>query len=227
MVWREHWLPNFYTTRIEPHKMRKHGKSNWEGSLMGVEEALLFSNQSTWTPLQPPLPHGCFQVALCDVNNVRATIGWRNLLLTNQTASCGSSLSWEGIYRDARRLGVGHCCYNMGGLLEKVEEESESETESESESESEVEAEAESESESESEIEIDNIDLEEEASSSTERKRNHSDQPNGLDSETVRLPYSCSSSSSPTRDSPCPCLEQNTSPMHTRSLKVLLPTLLH
>ena len=225
MVWREHWLPNFYTTGIEPHKMRKHGKSNWEGSLMGVEEALLFSNQSTWTPLQPPLPHGCFQVALCDVNNVRATIGWRNLLLTNQTASCGSSLSWEGIYRDARRLGVGHCCYNMGGLLEKVEEESESETESESESESEVEAEAES--ESESEIEIDNIDLEEEASSSTERKRNHSDQPNGLDSETVRLPYSCSSSSSPTRDSPCPCLEQNTSPMHTRSLKVLLPTFLY
>ena len=156
-------------------------------------------------------------MALCDVNNVRATIGWRNFLLTNQTASCGSSLSWEGIYRDARRLGVGHCCYNMGGLLEKVEEESESEAE----------AEAESESESESEIEIDNIDLEEEASSSTERKRNHSDQPNGLDSETVRLPYSCSSSSSPTRGSPCPCLEQNTSPMHTRSLKVLLPTLLH
>ena len=56
MVWREHWLPNFYTTGIEPHKMRKHGKSNWEGSLMGVEEALLFSNQSTWTPLQPPHP---------------------------------------------------------------------------------------------------------------------------------------------------------------------------
>lgn len=26
-------------------------------------------------------------------------------------------------------------------------------------------------------------------------------------------------------DSPCPCLGQNTSPMHTRSLKVLLPTL--
>ena len=156
-------------------------------------------------------------MALCDVNNVRATIGWRNLLLTNQTASCGSSLSWEGIYRDARRLGVGHCCYNMGGLLDKVESESESESESE----------LESVSESESEIEIDNIDLEEEASSSTERKRNHSDQPNGLDSETVRLPYSCSSSSSPTRDSPCPCLEQNTSPMHTRSLKVLLPTLLH
>ena len=141
-------------------------------------------------------------MALCDVNNVRATIGWRNFLLTNQTASCGSSLSWEGIYRDARRLGVGHCCYNMGGLLEKVEEE-------------------------ETEIEIDNINLKEEASSSTERKRNHSDQPNGLDSETVRLPYSCSSSSSPTRGSPCPCLEQNTSPMHTRSLKVLLPTLLH
>ncbi|XDA90748.1 hypothetical protein R6Z07F_020354 [Ovis aries] len=50
----------------------------------------------------------------------------------------------------------------MGGLLEKVEEE-------------------------ETEIEIDNINLKEEASSSTERKRNHSDQPNGLDSETIQI----------------------------------------
>jgi hypothetical protein len=57
MVWREHCLLNFYTTRTELEKMRKCGKSNWEGSLMGVEEALPFSNQSTWTPLQPPLPH--------------------------------------------------------------------------------------------------------------------------------------------------------------------------
>lgn len=106
---------------------------------MGVEEALPFSNQSTWTPCSLPA-HGCFRAR--DVNNVRATIGWRNFLLTNQTASCDSSLSWEG-YRDARRLRwVGYCCYNMGGLLEKVEEESESE------------AEAEAESEFESEIEI-------------------------------------------------------------------------
>ncbi|XDB66506.1 hypothetical protein ABFV05_020122 [Capra hircus] len=50
----------------------------------------------------------------------------------------------------------------MGGLPEKVEEE-------------------------ETEIEIDNINLKEEASSSTERKRNHSDQPNGLDSETIQI----------------------------------------
>ena len=54
MVWREHWLPNFYTTRTELDKMRKCGKSNWEGSSLVVEKALLFSNQSTWTPLHPP-----------------------------------------------------------------------------------------------------------------------------------------------------------------------------
>ena len=47
MVWREHWLPNLYTTRIELDKKRKRGKSNWEGSLMVVEEALSFSKQST------------------------------------------------------------------------------------------------------------------------------------------------------------------------------------
>ena len=111
-------------------------------------------------------------MALCDVNNVRATIGWRNFLLTNQTASCGSSLSWEGIYRDARRLGVGHCCYNMAGVTEGVKEE-------------------------ELEIEIDSVNLEQQESSADGRKRKKSDQFNTLNSE-VRLTYSCSSSSSPT-----------------------------
>jgi len=47
MVWREHLLPNMYTTRIEPDKMRNPGKSTWEGSLVGIEEAHTFSNQST------------------------------------------------------------------------------------------------------------------------------------------------------------------------------------
>ena len=45
MVWREHSLPNMYTTRTEPDKMRKHRKCTCEGSLMGVDEALPFSNQ--------------------------------------------------------------------------------------------------------------------------------------------------------------------------------------
>lgn len=178
------------------------GKSNWEGSLMVVAKALLFSNQSTWTPLHPPRPHGCSQVALCDVSSVRATIGWRNFLLTNQTDSCGSPLSCDGIYRDARRLGGGHRCYNMADLIKEVKEE-------------------------ETEIEIDAFNLQQQASSANEGKRKNTDQSDGLDSQKVRLPYSCSSSSSPTRDSPCPCLAQNTSPTHTRSLKVLLPILLH
>ena len=169
---------------------------------MVVAKALLFSNQSTWTPLHPPRPHGCSQAALCDVSSVRATIGWRNFLLTNQTDSCGSPLSCDGIYRDARRLGGGHRCYNMADLIKEVKEE-------------------------ETEIEIDAFHLQQQASSANERKTNNSDQSNGLDREKVRLPYSCSSSSSPTRDSPCPCLAQNPSPTHTRSLKVLLPILLH
>ena len=139
-------------------------------------------------------------MALCDVNNVRATIGWRNFLLTNQTDSCGSSLSGK-VYKEARHLGVGHCCCKMGGILGKVKEEK-------------------------SEIYVCNISFEEEASISEERKTNNSDQSTGLDPE-VRLPYSCSSSSSPILDSPCPCLAQNTSPTHTHSLKVLLLILLH
>ena len=138
-------------------------------------------------------------MVLCDVNNVRATIGWRNFLLTNQTDSCGSS---RKVYKEARRLGVSHCCYKMGGILGKVKEER-------------------------PEIDVYDISFEEEASTSQERKTNNSDQSIGLDPEKVRLPYSCSSSSSPTRDSPCPCLAQNTSPTHTCSLKVLLPILLH
>ena len=46
--------------------------------------------------------------------------------------------------------------------------------------------------------------MEEQASSAKGRKRKNSHQSNGLDSEKVRLPYSCSSSSSPTQDSPSP-----------------------
>ena len=47
MVWREHSLPNMYTTRTEPENMRKSGKSTWKGSLMGGEEAHTFPNQRT------------------------------------------------------------------------------------------------------------------------------------------------------------------------------------
>ena len=46
MVWWEHSLPDMYTTRIEPDKMRKSRKSTWKGSLMGTDEALHFSDQS-------------------------------------------------------------------------------------------------------------------------------------------------------------------------------------
>ena len=141
-------------------------------------------------------------MVLCDVKNVRATIGWRNFLLTNQMDSCGSSLSWEGIYRDARCLGGGHCCYNMADLIKEVKEE-------------------------ETEIEIDTLNLQQQASSANQRKRKNTDQSDGSDSQKVRLLYSCSSSSSPTRDSPCRSLPgTNPSSMHTRSLKVL-PILLH
>ena len=80
-------------------------------------------------------------------------------------------------------LGVGHCCYNMGDLIEEVKEE-------------------------ESEIETRSVNLEEQASSAKGRKRKNSDQSNGLDSEKVRLSYSCSFPSSPTQDAPCPCLAQ-------------------
>ncbi|XP_024844575.2 uncharacterized protein [Bos taurus] len=130
---------------------------------MVVAKALLFSNQSTWTPLHPPRPHGCSQVALCDVSSVRATIGWRNFLLTNQTDSCGSPLSCDGIYRDARRLGGGHRCYNMADLIKEVKEE-------------------------ETEIEIDAFNLQQQASSANERKRKNTDQSDGLDSQKIRKP---------------------------------------
>ena len=76
------------------------------------------------------------------------------------------------IYREARSLGVGHCCYNMAGVTEEVKEE-------------------------ELEIEIDSVNLEQQESSADGRKRKKSDQFNTLNSE-VRLTYSCSSSSSPT-----------------------------
>ena len=52
--------------------------------------------------------------------------------------------------------------------------------------------------EEESEIEIHSVSLEQLASIAKQRKRKMSDQSKGLDSEKVRLPYSCSSSSSPT-----------------------------
>ena len=81
--------------------------------------------------------------------------------------------------------------------------------------------------EEETEIEIDTFNLRQQASSANQRKRKNTEKSDGSDSQKVRLPYSCSSFSSPTRDSPCPCLAQNTSPTHTRSLKVLLPILLH
>ena len=94
-------------------------------------------------------------------------------MLTNQTDSCGSPLSCDGIYRDARRLGGGHRCYNMADLIKEVKEE-------------------------ETEIEIDAFNLQQQASSANEGKRKNTDQSDGLDSQKVRLPYSCSSSSSPT-----------------------------
>ena len=81
--------------------------------------------------------------------------------------------------------------------------------------------------EEETEIEIDAFNLQQQASSANERKRKNPDQSDGLDSQKVRFPYSCSSSSAPTQDSPCRSLPgTNPSSMHTRSLKVL-PILLH
>lgn len=41
MVWREHWLPNFYTTRIRPDKGEETWKVKWRALQPGVEEALL------------------------------------------------------------------------------------------------------------------------------------------------------------------------------------------
>jgi len=76
------------------------------------------------------------------------------------------------VYREARSLGVSHCCYNMAEVTEGVKEE-------------------------ESEIEIDSVNLEQQESSANGRKRKKSDQFNTLDNE-VRLTYSCSLSSSPT-----------------------------
>lgn len=58
------------------------------------------------------------------------------------------------------------------------------------------------------ELEMHNVNLEEEASSSNQRKRKNSDGSDGLHRNKVRLPYSCSSSSCPTQDAPCPCLQQ-------------------
>ena len=82
-------------------------------------------------------------------------------------------MSWEGIHREARSLGVGHCVFTMANLIEEVKEE-------------------------EPGIETDSVNLEQQASIAKQRKRKMSDQSKGLDSEKVRLPYSCSSSSSPT-----------------------------
>ena len=81
--------------------------------------------------------------------------------------------------------------------------------------------------EEETEIEIDTLNLRQQASSANQRKRKNTEKSDGSDSQKVRLPYSCSSSSSPTRDSPCRSLPgTNPYSMHTRSLKVL-PILLH
>lgn len=79
---------------------------------------------------------------------------------------------WEGIHREARSVGVGHCYFTMADLIEDVKEE-------------------------DSEIEIDSVSLERQASIAVQRKRKMSDHPKGLDKEQVRLPYSCPSSSSP------------------------------
>ena len=46
---------------------------------------------------------------------------WRIMIAKCQI--CGSSLSWEGIHREARSLAVGHCCFTMADLIEEVKEE--------------------------------------------------------------------------------------------------------
>ena len=117
-------------------------------------------------------------MVLCDVNNVRATIGWGNFLLTNQLTVVALHCS-EKVYIES----PGPWCRPL--LLqyarpEEVQEEEEA-------------------------LEIHNVNLEEEASSSNQRKRKISDD---VHKNKVRLPYSCSSSASPTQDAPCPCLAQ-------------------
>ena len=75
------------------------------------------------------------------------------------------------VYREARSLGVGHCCY-MAEVIEEMKAKS-------------------------SETEIQSISLEQQASSAKGKKRKNFDQSNDKDTEKVRLPYSCSFSSSP------------------------------
>ena len=195
MVCKEHSLTKFYTTKTEPDKTRKHGKWTWEGSLMGVE-TLLFSDQSTWTSLHPSPPWWIFKggALWCQAMSGLWLVG-RISCWPIKVDACGSSLSWEGIHREARSLAVGHCCFTMADLIEEVKEE-------------------------ESEIEIHSISLEQPASIAKRRERclinprawtvRRSDYP-------THVP--------PLHPPPCPCLAQNPSSMHPRSLKVLLPIL--
>ena len=173
-VCKEHSLPKFYATKTEPDKRWKHGKWTWESSLMGVEETLHFSDQSTWTSLQPSPPPWIFKSgALWYQAMPGLWLVGRISCWPIKVDASGSSLSWEGIHREARSLGVGHCVFTMANLIEEVKEE-------------------------EPGIETDSVNLEQQASIAKQRKRKMSDQSKGLDSEKVRLPYSCSSSSSPT-----------------------------
>ena len=76
------------------------------------------------------------------------------------------------VYREARSLGVSHCCH-MAEVIEEVKVEL-------------------------AETEIQSMSLEQQVSSAKGRKRKTFDQSNDKDIEKVRLPYPCSSSSSPT-----------------------------
>ena len=107
------------------------------------------------------------------------------------------------VYREARSLGVGHCCY-MAEVIEEVKAKS-------------------------SETEIQSISLEQQASSAKGKKRKNFDQSNDKNTEKVRLPYSCSFSSSPIWDLPCPCLakkkkKKKTTSILTHSLKCSFPS---
>lgn len=114
---------------------------------------------------------------------------------------CGSLLSSKAIYREVRNPGVGHCCYNMAEITEAVEESS-------------------------SYPEAETSDPKEQTLSIEEREKTPC-QLKDKEMEKVRLPYSCTSSSSPSIPHPrplsCPCLAQTLPSVCTRSFKASLP----
>ena len=134
-------------------------------------------------------------MVLCDVKPFQG-YHWLENFLADQSKLMTVALHCPGnLYREARSLGVSHCCYNMAEVTEGVKEE-------------------------ESEIEIDPINLEQQVSSIRGRERCLV---NPMAWTVRRSDYP--THAPPLHPLPCPCLAQNPSSMHTRSLKVLLPIL--